>query len=177
MNRNSLVARTALLSGLVVLAGCSKEIDFSLPAEFTVNSTGGVPYSVVQQIDLAVDAPDAWSHKDKVKDLSLVDITGTVLATYPPTPTGGTTGSGTVWLRPDTATGSSTDVSIGTYTNQAIATGQSVIVTLAPGALTIVNDALAGNGRFKVVATGTTVATASFLVEFTLHMKLNYKII
>jgi hypothetical protein len=52
-----------------------------------------------------------------------------------------------------------------------------VIVTLAPAALTIVNDALAGNGRFKVVATGTTVASANFLVEFILHMKLNYKII
>jgi hypothetical protein len=175
MNRNSLVARAAVLSSLVVLAGCSKEIDFSLPAEFTVNSTGGVLYSVVQQIDLAVDAPDAWSHKDKVKDLSLVDITGTVLALY--TPTGGTTGTGTVWLRPDTATDSSTDVSIGTYTNKTIATGQAVIVTLAPAALTIVNDALAGNGRFKVVATGTTVASANFLVEFILHMKLNYKII
>jgi hypothetical protein len=140
-----------------------------------VDSTGGVLYTSVQQIDLAVDAPDAWSHKDKVKDLSLVDVTGAVITLY--SPTGGTTGSGTVWLRPDTATSSSADVSIGTYTNQTIATGQTVIVTLAPGALTIVNDALAGNGRFKVVATGITVATASFLVEFTLHMKLNYKII
>lgn len=175
MNLSSPVARAALLSGLVVLAGCSKEIDFSLPAEFLVDSTGGVLYTSVQQIDLAVDAPDAWSHKDKVKDLSLVDVTGAVITLY--SPTGGTTGSGTVWLRPDTATDASTDVSIGTYTNQTIATGQTVIVTLAPGALTIVNDALAGNGRFKVVATGTTVATASFLVEFTLHMKMNYKII
>ena len=83
-----------------------------------MDSTGGVLYTSVQQIDLAVDAPDAWSHKDKVKDLSLVDVTGAVITFY--SPTEGTTGSGTVWLRPD---------------------------------------------------------TASFLVEFTLHMKLNYKII
>jgi hypothetical protein len=175
MNRNSLVARAAVLSGLVVLAGCSKEIDFTLPAEFTVNSTGGVAYNYVQQIDLSVDAADAWSHKDKVKDLSLVDVTGSVVTLY--APAGGTTGSGTVWLRPDTATDSSTDVSIGTYSNQTIATGQAVIVTLVPAAMTIVNDALAGNGRFKVVATGTTAASANFLAEFILHMKMNYKII
>ena len=171
MNRNSLVARAAVLSGLVVLAGCSKEIDFTLPAEFAVSSTGGVVYNYVQQIDLSVDAPGAWSHKDKVKDLSLVDVTGSVVTLY--SPTGGTTSSGTVWLRPDTAT----DVSIGTYSNQAIATGQTVIVTLVPAAMTIVNDALAGNGRFKVVATGTTAVSANFLAEFILHMKMNYKII
>ena len=146
--------------------------DFSIPATFNVNSTGGVLYSFVQQIDLAVDAPGAWSHRNDVKDLSLVDVTGTILALY--TPTGGATGTGTVWLRPDTATTSATDVSIGTYTNQTIATGRAVIVTLVPGALTIVNDALHGSGRFKVVASGTTVASANFTVEFILHMKLNY---
>jgi hypothetical protein len=163
-----------LLSGLVVLAGCSKEIDFTVPATFNV-TTAGTPatYNYVQQIDLATQAPDAWSHKDKVKDLSLVDITGTVLSMG----SANTTGSGTVWLRPDTATGSSTDVSIGTYTNQTIATGQTVIVTLAPGALTIVNDALQGNGKFQVVASGSTAAAANFTVEFILHMKLNFNII
>jgi hypothetical protein len=39
-----------------------------------VNGSAGVPYSTVQPVDLAVDAPDAWSHEDKVKDLTLVDI-------------------------------------------------------------------------------------------------------
>ncbi len=55
--------------------------------------------------------------------------------------------------------------------------GQSVIITLVPAALTIVNNALQGDGKFKVVASGTTAAAAIFTVEFTLHMKLNYKII
>jgi len=174
MNRNSLVARTALLSGLVVLAGCSKEIDFSLPATFNVNSAGTpATYNYVQQIDLAAQAPDAWSHKDKVKDLSLVDVEGTVSYMA----SASTTGSGTLWLRPDTATNSSQDVQVATYTNQPIAMGQSVIVTLVPAALTIVNNALQGDGKFKVVASGTTAAAANFTVQVTLHMKLNYKII
>ncbi len=173
MLRSSLVSRVATLSGLLLLAGCSKEIDFSIPASFPVNSSAGVQYSTVQQVDLAVDAPDAWSHKDKVKDLTLVDIEGTVVSIV----TSPTTGSGTVALRLDTATSSSGDVTIGTYTNQAISLGSSVTVTLAPGALDIINDALQGNGRFKVVASGTTLDDASFEVEFTLHLKLNYKII
>jgi len=49
--------------------------------------------------------------------------------------------------------------------------------TLTAGALDIINNALQGNGRFKVVASGTTPQDANFQVEFTLHMKLNYKII
>jgi len=175
MNRNSLVARAAVLSGLVVLAGCSKEIDFSLPATFTVTSDGVTAYGTVRPINLSVDAPDAWSHRSKVKDLSLVEVEGMVITVY--YPTGGTTGSGTVALRPEGVFDSSQDVTLGTYTSKTIATGQSVIVTLVPAALTIVNDALQGDGRFQVVASGSTTAAASFSVEFTLHMKLNYKII
>jgi len=174
MNRNSLVARTALLSGLVVLAGCSKEIDFSLPATFNVNSAGTpATYNYVQQIDLAAQAPDAWSHKDKVKDLSLVDVEGTVLSMFTPA----TTGSGTVALRPDGVTNNLSDVTLGTYTNKPISNGASIVITLVPAALTIVNDALQGNGKFQVVASGSTAAAANFTVQVTLHMKLNYKII
>ena len=62
MFRKSLAVRTATMSALLLVAGCSKEIDFSVPATVNVNSTGGTPYSVVQQVDLAQDAPDAWSH-------------------------------------------------------------------------------------------------------------------
>ena len=160
------------MSALLLVAGCSKEIDFSIPATLNVNSTGGTPYSVVHQIDLAVDAPDAWSHKDKVKDLSLVDVEGTIVAIIASVE--GNTGGGTVAIRPDTAT---TDVVLGTYTNQAIVLNRSLTITLTAGALDIINNALQGNGRFKVVASGTTVQNANFQVEFTLHMKLNYKII
>jgi hypothetical protein len=174
MIRGSLVSRVAALSGLLLVAGCSKEIDFSVPATLNVNSTGGVPYSTVRLVDLSVEAADAWSHRDKVKDLSLVDVTGTVLST-----SATTTGSGSVALRPATKsdTDSSGDIPLGTYTGKSIATGQSVIVTLVPEALDILNNALQADGKFKVVASGTTAATAYFVVEFTLHLKMNYKII
>jgi len=132
--------------------------------------------SAVQQIDLAVDAPDAWSHKDKVKDLSLVDVEGTIVQIFASAT--GNTGGGTVAIRPDVPTTPATpDVVLGTYTNQPIVLGQSLTITLNAGALDIINNALQGNGRFKVVASGTTVQNANFQVEFTLHMKLNYKII
>ena len=163
------------MSALLLVAGCSKEIDFSIPATFPVDSTGGTAYSTVHQIDLAVDAPDAWSHKDKVKDLSLVDVEGTIVAIIASVE--GNTGGGTVAIRPDTATTSATDVVLGTYTNQAIVLNRSLTITLTAGALDIINNALQGNGRFKVVASGTTAQNANFQVEFTLHMKLNYKII
>ena len=176
MFRNSLAVRTAMMSALLLLAGCSKEIDFSVPATLTVNSTGGTPYSVVQQVALADDAPDAWSHKDKVKDLSLVEVEGTIVAII--SSATGNTGGGTVWLRTDAPTTPATpDVALGTYTNQPIVLGQSLTITLTSGALDIINNALQGNGRFKVVATGSTAQNANFQVGFTLHMKLNYKII
>ncbi len=177
MTRSSLVSRVAALSGLLLLAGCSKDIDFSVPATFTVNSTAGVPYSTVRLVDLSVEAPDAWSHRDKVKGLTLVDLTGTVVAMYQPP--GGTTGSGTVALRPATKsdTDASADVVLGTYTNQTIANGSTLTVTLVPAALDILDSALQGNGQFKVVATGTTTASANFMVECTLDLKMNYKII
>ena len=175
MFRNSLAARVATVSAFLLIAGCSKEIDFSIPATFTVDSTGGTPYSVVQQIDLAVDAPDAWSHKDKVKDLSLVDVEGTIIAIF--SSATGNTGGGTVAIRPDTATTSASDVVLGTYTDQPITLGRTLTITLTPAAIDIINNALQGNGRFKVVASGSTAQDASFEVEFTLAMKLNYKII
>jgi hypothetical protein len=175
MFRNSLVSRVAALAGLLLLPGCSKEIDFSVPASFTVNSEGGVPYSTVQGVDLSVDAPDAWSHKDKVKDLSLVDVDGTIVAIFS-SPTGNT-GSGTVSLRPDGATSSASDVLIGTYANEPIVNGRTLTITLSAAAIDIINNALQGNGRFQVVAAGSTTQSASFEVEFTLQMKLNYKII
>jgi hypothetical protein len=140
-----------------------------------VNSTGGTPYSVVQQVDLAVDAPDAWSHKDKVKDLSLVDVDGTIVAVLASVT--GNTGGGTVAIRPDTATTSASDVVLGTYTNEPITLGRTLTITLTPAAIDIINTALQGNGRFKVVASGSTAQNANFQAEFTLHLKLNYKII
>ena len=52
-------------------------------------------------------------------------------------PPGGTTGSGTVALRPATRsdTDASADVVLGTYTNQTIANGSTLTVTLVPAAL------------------------------------------
>jgi hypothetical protein len=172
MTRNSLAARAAALAGLLLLAGCSKEIDFSIPTTFTANATGGTPYTYLQQVDLSTQAADAWGHRDKVKDLSLVELEGVVQ-----TVTAATTGSGTIAIRPDTATTSASDVTLGTYTNQSIAVGRSLTITLTSGAIDIINDALQGSGRFKVVLSGTTAATTTFTTQVTLHFKMNYKII
>jgi hypothetical protein len=172
MFRSSFAARAAALSGLLLLAGCSQEIDFSIPTTFTANSTGGTPYSYLQQVDLSTQAADAWSHRDKVKDLSLAELEAVVQTT-----TAVTTGSGTIAIRPDTATSAATDVTLGTYTNQPIAVGQSLTINLSAAALDIINNALQGNGRFKVVLSGTTAASTTFTTQVTLHFKMNYKII
>jgi hypothetical protein len=172
MIRSSPAARAAAFAGLLLLAGCSKEIDFSVPTTFTANSTAGTPYTYLQQVDLSTQAADAWSHRDKVKDLSLVELEGVVQAV-----TAATTGSGTIAVRPDTATSAASDVTLGTYTNQPIAVGQSLTITLSGAALDIINNALQGNGRFKVVLSGTTAATTTFTTQVTLHFKMNYKII
>jgi len=163
---------TVLTSLALSLAACSGKTDFSIPATFHPDASGGVAYTLTEPIDLAQLAPTAWKHRSKVKSLDLVALDGTVTgATQLPF-----TGTGTIMLRPDGGTGS-TDAEAGSYSSETVSgVPHSLSVTFSQAAVSIIEDALKGNGKFTVLLKGTTTTDVQFDVDVTLHMKLTYKI-
>jgi hypothetical protein len=165
--------RLAVLSSAsLLLAACSGSTDFSISETFNPNTTANVQYNLTAAVDMAADAPTAWKHRDKVKSLDLVELTGVVTAGAPPA----FTGSGSIKLRPDGGTGS-TDVVAGSWTNETVSgVPHTLNVVLSQAAVDVVEQALKGNGKFSVLLQGTTTTSVRFTVDVTLHLKLNYKI-
>jgi hypothetical protein len=159
----------------LTLAACSGKTDFSISKSFTANSAGTpATYSSIQPVNLPADAPEAWKHRSKVKSIELVGIDGTMTANL----TGSaTTGSGSIYLRPDGGTGS-TDVLVGSWANEPIplAAPHSIGVVLSPAAVTLIEDALGGSGLFAIVMSGATAAPVQFNADVILHLKLTYKV-
>jgi hypothetical protein len=176
MSRIVTLPRAAAIATLALLAGCEGNIDFSVTKTFTANSAGSpATYSSVQQVDLSADASDAWDKRDKVKGITLASIEGTITGVN--SGAIGTTGGGSIYLRPDGATDASSDVLIGTWSNQPIIPATTLTVTLSPASMQIIDGALGGNGRFSVVMSGSTAAEVSFNADITLNLKLEYKTI
>lgn len=167
---------TRLAAALVAatsLAACTGHTDFTVSKDFTVNATGGVPYSYAQPVDLAAEASTAWKHRSKIKSLDLVGLDGTIQSVVSGA---GTTGGGSIVLRPDGGTGA-TDVVVGSWPNtEPVVAPHSLAVTLDPAAVSVLEEALRGTGRFTVLFTGTTAADAVFLANVQLHLKLTYKV-
>jgi hypothetical protein len=168
--------RLGLAAACFSLAACTGTTDFTITESFIANSAGSpAVYSDVQAVDLASDAPDAWKHRDKVDSLELVGLDATMTASPSP---GATTGSGTLSLRPDGGTGS-TDVVVGTWPSEPIPASapHSIGVTLSPAAVSVIESALTGSGKFSIVMTGATAAPVIFPADVSLHLKLKYKLL
>ncbi len=172
MTRIDSLLRGAAIAALALLAACSGTTDFTVSKTFDVVSVGGQAYSFTKDVDLQADAPDAWKHRDKIKKLELVGIDGTITAV---TAGSGTTGSGSLVLRPEGGTGA-TDVTVGSFQNEPVVANHSLGIALDAAAIRVIEDALHGSGRFTVLLTGTTVASAAFTVRGDLHLKLTYKV-
>jgi hypothetical protein len=167
--------RLGLLAASLTLVACSGTTDFSITKSFTANSAGTpAVYSSVQLVDLPADAPTAWKHKSKIKSLDLVGLDATMTANLSGN---ATTGSGSLSLRPDGGTGS-TDVLVGSWPSEPIpaAAPHSIGVVLSPAAVSVIEDALGGSGKFSIVMSGATAAPVRFTADVTLHLKLTYKI-
>jgi hypothetical protein len=170
-----LPVRLGLLAAALSLVACSGKTDFSITRSFTVTSSGApAGYSVVEQVDLAADAPEAWKHRSKATSIDLVAIDATITSNLSGN---ATTASGSIFFRPDGGTGAS-DVLVGRWTNEAIplATPHSMGLVLSPGAAAVIENALDGSGKFAIVASGGTADPVRFNADLTLHLKLNYKV-
>jgi hypothetical protein len=173
MRRTSILGLAAAVGGLLLVSGCTGSTDFTITKTFNANATGGVLYTYTQAVDLASEAPDAWKHRSKVKSLDLVGLDGTITAATPPS---GVTGGGSIILRPDGGTGS-TDVTVGTWANsEPVVAMHSLSVTLSPSAVSVIESAIKGNGKFSVLLTGTTSANTQFTADVSLHLKLKFKV-
>jgi hypothetical protein len=165
--------RISALAALVLAAGCTKSTDFDITKTFDpVNSAGGgAVYTVTQHVDMAAEAGSAWKHRSKVKDLDLVGLDGTMTANHSAI---ATLGSGTIVL----SRAGLANVTVGTWTNHPIpATApDSIGVVLQPEGVSLIMDALKGDGLFDVELVGSTAAAISFAADVTLHLKLKFKV-
>jgi hypothetical protein len=170
MLRGTVISAFAILG--LFLSGCSGSTEFSVTGEFYgVNTTAGQPYSYTYVANVS-----GTSHADKVKSLDLVGIDGTLtrVTSLP------MTGSGAIWIGPSgsTSTTSAGVVQVGSWpSHTSSAVPDSITVTLGSGALSVVQDALKGDGKFVVFLTGTTTASENFDANVVLHVKMTYNII
>ncbi len=166
--------RNAVLAtvGLVLAAGCTRSTDFDITKPFDpVNSDGVSVYTYRQNVDMADEAGSAWKHRSKVKSLELVALEGTMTANYTAT---ATTGGGSIVL----SRAGLADVTVGTWANEPIpsAAPHTISTTFNPAAVSLIENALHGDGLFDVTFTGSTANPISFAADVTLHLKLKYKV-
>ena len=170
LTRRALLAALAVVLGVGV--GCSGSTDFTITKSFDLNSTAGVPYGpYIQNVDLAAEAGGAWKHRSKIKSLDLVGLDATM--TQRTDGGGPTTGSGSIVLSRN-----GVDATVGTWTDHPIPAlaPDSIGVVLDAAAMSIVNDAIHGDGLFSVKLTGTTAAAVTAKVQVDLHMKMKYRV-
>jgi hypothetical protein len=177
MTRFPSMLRGAAIGALALLAACSGTTDFTVTKDFNASSTAAAGYEATQAVDLAADAPDAWKHRSKIKKLELVGLDGTVTSIT--SPAGGFTGDGEIWLFPDgvTSTSGAGAQQLGAWSSVAVtAAPHTLSVTLTPGAIAVLENALRTNGRFAVHVEGGTQQDAVFGARVALHVKLTYKV-
>lgn len=167
-----MVTRRAFIAfaALALAAGCSKtgDVDFTINKHYTdVASPGGTFGPTVEHVDLSSEASEAWGHRDKIKSVELVDLGARVTALSTPTSV-----NGTITL----ARGASRAV-VGSWPSVTVSgVPHDLSVALNHDAMSIVNDALHGDGKFDVEFVGSTSNAVTFSADVSLHMKMTYKI-
>lgn len=166
--------RAALaLAAALALPACGGTVDFTLERDLEVNTAvdGG---AVLATFDLATDAGRAWSHRDKISDVSIQAAEATITEVHAP-PNTATAVSGSVWLLPEGATTPGAGaVQVGTFTDVPVAVGTAIALQPSPELDAFVRSALKGTGRFGVYAVGTGAGGA--VVAVRLHVVLDAKL-
>lgn len=166
------------------LAGCGAGLTdinfpFNTPRDVQLDATG-TSVNGVYAFDLSSNAT-VQQYKSHVKALSLDSLEITVTDTTTPGSGGGTNAAnsitGTVALRPSTATNSASDVQVGSLTNFAISKGATTTLTGSAALNAFVLNTLQGSGQFSVVIAGnTTPGAAHLLVHLVPHLTLTYSL-
>lgn len=153
---------------VVTAAGCNLDHEFDIRKTVAVDSTGA---ATVEPVDLRAIAGDAWSERDKIKDVEVKFAHATITSVS----AGNTapSGSGTASLR---RTASPTDeVTFAEATSLPIEVGQRYdAMNLGPlGRL--VERSLDGDGKLDVVASGTADSgEAEFDAEIVIRVRVTF---
>ncbi len=171
----SITARAALATAaLAAASGCTRETDFDITQSFDVVTTG-TSFTGIQTVNLADQAGSAWSHRNKVKKVTVNSVTGTIATVNPGNLA--TLGSGAAFLRPDGAPADgSGDVPLGSWTDVPITAGRTIDLAISPALNTAVNDALAGSGILSLVLDANADGTMNLVVEVRLRVAVEYRV-
>lgn len=167
-------ARAALaLAAALALPACGGTVDFSLERDLEVDTAvaGG---AVLATFDLSAEAGRAWSHRDKISDVSIHTAEATITEVHAP-PNTATAVSGSVWLLPEGATAPGDGaVQVGTFADEPVIVGNTVALQPSPALDAFVRDAFKGTGRFGVYAIGAGAGGA--VVAVRLHVVLGARL-
>ena len=169
----SLAARAALaVAFLLVAPACTRDTGFDIIQSAHVASPGGAYSLPPVAVDLSREAGAAWDHRSDIKSVRVTSTTAVASSVSTAT---GTTGSGSIALRPSGGTGS-TDVAMGSFTNIPLVNGTWLSAGESPAVDGAIDNALRGDGRLSFVLQGD--ATASFTADLlvTVHVDVEYKI-
>lgn len=168
-------ARAALaVAALLVVPACSKEgtVHFDITKSYSVSSATSHFGPEVKTVNLAQDASEAWSHRDKIKAVRItnVRVVGTNM-----NPATGNTGSGSFKVRPSGTTGAA-DVMAGDFNNVPLG-NNTWLDAAGNGPLNdALNAALKGDGTISFVGEATATAPFTGTVQVQLVGDLDYKI-
>ena len=172
--KSALVALAATLT----MSACGGTVDFSLEKDLVVDSTvaSGTYFDT---FDLAAEAGGAWKHRDKVDSVSIVSAEGLVAVVDPQN--AATALSGQAWLLPDGATDPSAagSVSLGTWTDESVTVGNTIILTPSAELNALLKSAFKGSGKLGIYAevTNANGERVACTIHVTLGAKLKWKLI
>jgi hypothetical protein len=150
---NAVPSAAIALSASLALTACGGTVDFSVDEMIDVDSNVNSGSTLVT-VDLAAEAGQAWKHRDKISSVTVETAEVSVAAIDPANVA--TQISGSVWLLPEGATTAADPgaVFLGTWTNEAVVVGNSVVLTPTAELNAFVENTFNGSGRFGILASG-----------------------
>jgi hypothetical protein len=156
---------------LLAVVACAVDIAFDMTKDIPVDATTASVNSIVQ-VDLA-QYQVVQDHKGNVQALSLqsVDVTVTAISSA----NKATSVSGTLSLRPASATDATQDVAVGTLTNVPIVLLTKKSLPGSPALDAFLLQQIKGDGKFSAVISGSTAGGEAHLtLNAVMHASMSY---
>ena len=168
-------ARVPAVLALAAIAACVVNLDFNYTqANQVVQATAtNNQISTTVLVDLS-NQPDIQAHASSIESLSLNNLTLTITAVQSDNSIQSVTGS--LYLRPSTATDASQDVLVGALNNFSVAANSTVTVTGSAALDAFALSTVKGSRKFYAVISGTVTggATADFTADVAVSCSMGY---
>jgi hypothetical protein len=153
---------------LASAAGCNLDHEFQIRETVSVDSAGG---ATVQPVDLQAIAGDAWSERDRIKDVEIRSATGTITAVGAGNTA--TSGGGSASLR---RTSMPSDGALFAQASGIpIEVGQSYAATNLGALAGVVKRSLRDDGKLDLLASGAADGgVAQFDAEIVVTVKVTF---